>query len=53
MNFILCPRVFSNRPKELSVFRGMFDLLARFFELCLLFVEYRVVNNLAVIIEDT
>jgi hypothetical protein len=53
MNFILCHHVFSNRPEELSVFRGMFDLLACFFESCLLFVEYRVVNKLAVILEDT
>jgi hypothetical protein len=30
----------------------MFDLPTRFLEPCLLFVEYRVVNNLAVILED-
>jgi hypothetical protein len=30
----------------------MFDFLARFLEPCLLFVEYRVVNNLAIIPED-
>jgi hypothetical protein len=30
----------------------MFDLLASFLELCLLFVEYWVVNNLAIILED-
>jgi hypothetical protein len=34
------------------VFQGMFNLLACFLELCLLFVEYRVVNNLAIILED-
>jgi hypothetical protein len=30
----------------------MFDVLAHFLEPCLLFVKYRVVNNLAVILED-
>jgi hypothetical protein len=52
MNSIFMPSCFNIRPKELPVFRGMFDLLARFLESCLLFVEYRIVNNLAVILED-
>jgi hypothetical protein len=53
MNSIFMPSCFNIRPEELPMFRGMFDLLTHFLEPYLLFVEYRVVKNLAVILEDT
>jgi hypothetical protein len=46
------PSCFNIRPEELPVFRCMFDLLTCFLKPCLLFVEYWVVNNLEVILED-
>jgi hypothetical protein len=53
MNSIFMPSCFNIRLEGLPVFRGMFDLLARFLEPCLIFVKYQVVNNLAIILEDT
>jgi hypothetical protein len=52
MNSIFMPPCFNIGPEELLVFRGMFDLLTCFLEPCFLFVEYRFVNNLVVILED-
>jgi hypothetical protein len=54
MNFILCHRVcllIDQRNYQCS--EVCFNLFARCLELCLLFVEYRVVNNLVIILEDT
>jgi hypothetical protein len=52
MNFILCHRVclvIDQRNYQCSEV----NLFARFLELCLLCAEYRVVNNLAIILEGT
>jgi hypothetical protein len=54
MNFILCHRVFlviDLRNCQCSEVCLIYVCVA--FELCLLFVEYRVVSNLAIILEDT